>query len=304
MSIPQKNRLMDGAGLIEVTPNYLGDSVEALQARLSGLLDAGVHGLCFSAYLDGEGPEKKSQLSEAQIRARMEIIAPHCDWIRTFSCTDGNELAPKIAHEMGLKTMVGAWVGDEADKNEVELDAIIEVARAGHADMVAVGNEVLLRGDLDEDALIEMIQRVKQALPGVPVGYVDAYYLFAEHPRLVEACDVLFINCYPFWEKFSLEQSVGAMREMVERVRAVAGDKPIVISETGWPTAGTPVGEAVPSPANALIYALNAFEWTAEQDIPLLYFAAFDEVWKAGPEGDCGAYWGFWDKEGKRKNGA
>lgn len=292
---------MDGAATLSITPDYLDESLLELRARLWRTLESRVHGLCFSAYLAGEGPDDATQLSEAQIRARMEIIAPYCRWIRTFSCTDGNERSPRIAHELGLKTLVGAWIGTDRDKNEIELAAAIEVARRGEADILAIGNEVLLRQDVPEAELLEMIRRAKAACPDVSISYVDAYYLFEEHPQLIEACDVLCINCYPFWEKFSLTSSVGNMREMVDRVRRIAGGKRVIISETGWPTRGAPVGEAVPSPENAAIYALNAFEWTAKEGIEMFYFAAFDEAWKTGPEGDCGDSWGFWDQNGERK---
>ncbi|MGS0758250.1 glycosyl hydrolase family 17 protein, partial [Roseateles sp. GG27B] len=59
--------------------------LEAWHARLA----SGLHGLCFSPYLDGQGPG--SQLGEAQIRARLASISPHTRWVRSFSCTDGNE---------------------------------------------------------------------------------------------------------------------------------------------------------------------------------------------------------------------
>jgi hypothetical protein len=78
------------------------------------------------------------------------IIQPHARWIRSFSCTDGHEQTPRIAHELGLKTLVGAWLGTDAEINEREMQGVIEVARAGHADIVAVGNEVLLREDMSK----------------------------------------------------------------------------------------------------------------------------------------------------------
>ncbi|MEO1334546.1 MAG: glycosyl hydrolase family 17 protein, partial [Myxococcota bacterium] len=231
----------------------------------------------------------------------LSIIAPHTDWIRTFSCSEGNELAAPIAHELGLKTLVGAWIdGDEA-RNKREMDAVIELARAGHADLIAVGNEVLLRDELPEEAIIDAIQTVKSAVPGVPVAYVDAYYLFAQRPALVAACDFLPINCYPFWEHCPLTQSFGYVQEMVRRVQAVAGEKPVLIAETGWPSQGTPEGPAEPGLDNAARYALNLIPWAASVDVPLFWFAAFDEAWKVGAEGDCGAYWGFWDAEGGPK---
>ena len=43
-------------------------------------------------------------------------------------------------------------------KMTAEIESIIKVAKAGYADIVAVGNEVLLRGDLTEDEIIKYIQ--------------------------------------------------------------------------------------------------------------------------------------------------
>ncbi|MCO4821340.1 MAG: glycosyl hydrolase, partial [Flavobacteriaceae bacterium] len=87
-------------------------SIEELKNLYRKILDNGLHGLCFSPYMDGQEPGQI--LSEAQIRRRIEIIKPHTKWIRSFSCTEGNELIPIIAKEYGLKTFVGAWLGDDA----------------------------------------------------------------------------------------------------------------------------------------------------------------------------------------------
>jgi glucan 1,3-beta-glucosidase len=258
-----------------------------------------VHGLCFSPYLEGQQPG--SIVSEAQIRERLSLIKPHTGWVRTFSCTDGHEQTPRIAHELGMKTLVGAWLGTDADINEREIQGVIEVARAGHADIVAVGNEVLLREDLSEDALLACLQRVKDALPGVPVGYVDAYYLFEKHPRVTAACDVVLTNCYPFWEGCPREAALAYMQSMVARTRAAAPGKRIVISETGWPDQGSPFHGAVPSREGAMRYFVDTCRWAREDDIEVFYFAAFDEAWKVGAEGDVGAFWGLWDAHGRPK---
>ena len=270
-----------------------------LQAAFDATLRAGMHGLCFSPYLDGQGPG--STISEAQIRERMRIVAPHTRWVRSFSCTDGNQHIPRIAHEFGLKTLVGAWLGTDHAINEREIEAAIAVARAGHADIVAVGNEVLLREDLSEDELLACIARVKAALPGVQVGYVDAYYLFELHPRITAACDVVLTNCYPFWEGCPLEQAIAYMQSMHRRTVAVAGGKKVIISETGWPNIGTAFHGAVPSEAGAMRYFVDTAAWAQRDDVEVFYFAAFDEAWKVGAEGDVGAYWGLWDKLGQAK---
>jgi exo-beta-1,3-glucanase (GH17 family) len=274
-----------------------------LVERLQAALRERMHGLCFSAYVQGQSPDLLSQLGEAQIRQRMAIIQPATRWVRTFSCTDGNQHAPRIAHELGLKTLVGAWLGTDPEKNEAELEGLVAVARAGHADLVAVGNEVLYREDLSETELVDAITRVKREVGNIPVGYVDAYYLFAGRPRLVEACDVLMVNCYPFWEYCSLEHSLGYMQEMYARAVSVSQGKPVLISETGWPSAGEPLGGAVPGEEAALLYLLNTLKWTQEAGIDCFYFSSFDEAWKATHEGDRGVFWGLWDQDGKPKYG-
>jgi exo-beta-1,3-glucanase (GH17 family) len=276
-------------------------SKEELLALFHRTLDKGIHGISFSPYMEGQGPG--TTISEAQIRERLDIIQPYVRWIRSFSCTEGNENIPRIAHESGLKTLVGAWLEDDHQKNEEELATVIEVAKAGHADIVAIGNEVLLRGELSEDELIDYIQRFKQAVPEVEVGYVDAYFEFVDHPRLTAACDVILANCYPFWEGCSAEYSLVYMKDMYRRALQAARGKKVIISETGWPNIGTPTGDALPSEINAIRYFLNTCSWADEEGIEIFYFSSFDEAWKVEDEGDVGAYWGLWDKHGNIKYG-
>ena len=279
--------------------DFSGHSIDDLRALVRQILEGKIHGLSFSPYVEGQGPG--TQLPEAQIRQRLDIIKPYAHWVRSFSCTDGNELIPRIAAENGLKSMVGVWLDDDKEHNEIEFANAIEVAKAGHADILAVGNEVLLRGDLSEDELIDYINRAKQAVPGVEVGYVDAYFEFAVHPRVTEACDVILANCYPFWEKCPAEHALLYMKEMYRLAVQAANGKKVIISETGWPNLGTPEGGAVPSVENAIKYFINTYQWAEEEGIEIFYFSSFDKTWKVDAEGDVGAYWGLWDKDGKLK---
>jgi exo-beta-1,3-glucanase (GH17 family) len=279
----------------QLTSQELAD----LQGEFTATLQAGVHGLCFSPYVEGQAPG--SQVDEAQIRARLGIIRPYTRWVRSFSCTDGHEQTPRIAHEFGLKTLVGAWLGTDRAINEREIAGAIELAKAGHVDILAVGNEVLLREDLPEDELLACIERVKRAVPGVPVGYVDAYYLFELHPRITAACDVVLTNCYPFWEGCPREQAIAYMQSMYRRTVAVADGRKVIVTETGWPHTGSAFHGAVPSVEGAMRYFVDTYRWAREDGVEVFYFAAFDEAWKVGAEGDVGAYWGLWDRHGLPK---
>jgi len=274
-------------------------SKEELELLFKKVLYKGMHGLCFSPYEEGQQPG--DILTETQIRRRLEIIKPYTKWIRSFSCTDGNEMIPRIAHELGMKTMVGAWLGDDEEINKKEIENLIKVAKDGYVDLAAVGNEVLYRGDLEEDELLSFIHQVKNAIPEVPVGYIDAYYEFEQKPRVTEACDVIFANCYPYWEGCSMEYSLIYMKEMYARAVKAANGKKVIVSETGWTNKGQTFHGAVPSYENAMKYFINAQKWSVEENIDLFYFSSFDESWKTGAEGDVGAFWGIWDKDEKLK---
>lgn len=262
-------------------------------------LEKGMHGLCFSMYEDGQKPG--DIITEQQVNRRIQIIKPYTKWIRSFSCVEGNEHIPRIANQNGLKTLVGAWLGNDKKMNEAEIEGLIALAKEGCVDIAAVGNEVMYRGDLTEDELLDYINIVKDALPGIPVGYVDAYYEFSHRQRITEACDVILSNCYPYWEGCDINHSLAHMQAMFGQASHAANGKKVIITETGWPSKGGSLGGAFSSEENAMKYFINAQLWSKNDNIDMFYFSSFDESWKVGAEGDVGAYWGLWDKDEKLK---
>lgn len=276
-----------------------GETEEVLQDLFAEILNNGVHGFCFSLYEDGQKPG--DIISEEQVRRRMQILKPHMKWVRSFSCTEGNEFIPKVAKELGIKTLVGAWLGNDDEINQREIEGLIQLAKDGYVDIAAVGNEVMYRKDLTEEQLLEFIKKVKAEIPGIPVGYVDAYYEFSHRPAITELCDVILCNCYPFWEGCPFENSLDYMKQMYYQARAAANGKEVIITETGWPSKGENLKGAIPGEKAARNYFINTQLWSANEAIPVFYFSSFDESWKVGAEGTVGAYWGIWDKNEKLK---
>ena len=279
--------------------NFSKYSFEDLKKLWRGTLNKGMHGICFSMYEDGQEPG--DTITEDQVERRVNILKPYANWIRSFSCIEGNEHIPRIAHKHGMQTMVGAWLGDDKDDNEKEIEGLIQLAKEGCVDIAAVGNEVLYRNDLTLDELLTYIKRVKEAVPHIPVGYVDAYYEFSLHPELVDISDVILSNCYPYWEGCHIDGALGHMQQMFGQASAAAKGKKVIITETGWPSEGGNLKGAFSSPENAIKYFINTQVWATQANVEIFYFSSFDESWKTGDEGDVGAYWGLWDKDEKLK---
>jgi exo-beta-1,3-glucanase (GH17 family) len=264
------------------------------------ILEQGMHGICFSMYEDGQEPG--DHISMEQVERRIKILKPYVNWIRSFSCVEGNEFVPQVAKKHGLKTLVGAWLGDDIEDNNVEIEGLIQLANDGHVDIAAVGNEVLYRNDLPKEELLEHIRYVRASIPDhIPVSYVDAYYEFSTHPDLVDHCDVILSNCYPFWEGCPAEYALNHINQMYHQAKAAGNGKPVIITETGWPNRGGGLDAAIASDENAMRYFIQTQLWTRKHNIPSFYFSSFDESWKTGDEGDVGACWGLWDKHEKLK---
>ena len=262
-------------------------------------LENGMHGICFSMYEDGQKPG--DIITSEQVNRRIQILKPYTKWVRSFSCIEGNEFIPRIAHENGMKTLVGAWLGDDLEKNEKEIEALIQLANEGCVDIAAVGNEVMYRKDLTEEQLIAYINRVKVALPNIPVGYVDAYYEFSHRPNITDVCDVILTNCYPYWEGCPIEYSFHHMVSMFNSAKDAGKGKRVIITETGWPSEGGFLKGAIANNENAMRYFIECISWCNKYDVEVFYFSSFDESWKVGPEGEVGAYWGLRDKNEKLK---
>ncbi|MBK7097033.1 MAG: MFS transporter [Saprospiraceae bacterium] len=299
--IPGKLISLSGNALNTITGLNLSSKNETeIRLQLTALLNNGIHGLCFSPY--AEGQDTGDSLSETQIIRRLDIVTPHTKWIRSFSCTNGNELIPEIARQKELKTLVGAWISNDKERNEKEIQSLINLAKAGFVDIAAVGNEVLHREEITEQELLNYINRVRQALPAsIPVGYVDAYYQFLNRPALTDVCDIILANCYPFWEGANNLYAISYIDNMMELTQKATNGKKVIVTETGWHTTGQTVEAAEPSMLNAMKYFIAVQEWANSKNIELFYFSSFDESWKVKEEGAVGARWGIWDKDDKLK---
>lgn len=280
---------------VPAVPNISYSSNQDLYDAIQDKLRDTIHGLCFSPFLEGQS--NVDNISSEQIIRRMDIISTRAKWIRSFATTKGHEMIPYYAKERNNKTMAGAWISNDLERNDREINELIRLGKEGLVDIAAVGNEVLLRGELSIDQLIAYIKQVKAALPDVPVGYVDAYFKYLEHPELLEICDVILINCYPFWEGNDAAAAPTQLSKMYHVVKNKAPNKQVIIAETGWPTAGETIGNATPSLDTSGNYFVNCLSWAEAESIPIFYFSSFDESWKIRSEGRVGAYWGLWNSK-------
>jgi cellulose synthase/poly-beta-1,6-N-acetylglucosamine synthase-like glycosyltransferase/exo-beta-1,3-glucanase (GH17 family) len=83
-----------------------------------------------------------------KVRADLKKLSTLTRAVRLYSSTEGNELVPPIAAEFGMKVTVGAWIDKDANRNNREIEAAINLARHNSNVIgLVVGNETIYRGE-------------------------------------------------------------------------------------------------------------------------------------------------------------
>ena len=229
-----------------------------------------------------------------QIRADMAVLAPLTRAVRTYSSTSGVEQVAGIAAEFGIKTTVGAWLGKDLERNEREINAVLDLAKKqANINAVVVGNETILRQELTAEELAAYIRRVKRST-SLPVTTGEVWNIWLEHPELVSSVDFIAAHILPYWEGFETTNAVDHAVSIYNRLRAAYPGKRIIIAEFGWPSAGYNKKDAQPGKFEQA-EVIRSFVSTA-QSLGMDYnlVEAIDQPWKAF-EGSVGPYWGLLD---------
>ena len=246
------------------------------------------------------GSQPGGALSMETIRQQLEAVAGFADTVRFYSSGGEVQKAYGAAHDMGFSIVGTAWLtkeNTEANRqaNQAELDALINNCNNGYVQAACVGSETLLRGDLTAESLIEKIRYVRsQISEDIPVTTADSWDILLGSVAVRNACDLLMPNCYPYWGGESINDASESFARSMASLQAAARSKQIIVSETGWPTAGQTKGNAVPGADSAARYFSEVREWSLSTGTQVLWFDAVDEPWKGlTEEGEAGAHWGL-----------
>jgi exo-beta-1,3-glucanase (GH17 family)/cellulose synthase/poly-beta-1,6-N-acetylglucosamine synthase-like glycosyltransferase len=245
------------------------------------------------APFEGTGhPDVDNIPSAEKIRADLKKLATLTKAIRLYSSTGGVELVPPIAAEFGLKVTVGAWIDKNADRNEREIDAAINLAkRNSNVIGVVVGNETIYRGEQKVEDLIELIKRVKKSV-NVPVTTGEIWNIWRDFPQLGYSVDFIAAHVLPYWENFTDKQAVDQAVAMFQLLRDQFPGKRIVIAEFGWPSAGYNLRNAEPGPFEQASVLRNFVTRAEAIGMDYNIVEAIDQPWKFF-EGGVGPYWGI-----------
>ncbi len=261
-----------------------------------------ISSVSFAPFREGQSPLTEIYPSKEQVDEDLRMLADETFSIRTYASLGGLQDVPALARKHGLKMIQGAWLGHVtmAEENDAEVQQLIRMANA-YPDVITrviVGNEVLLRGELEPEQLLQYIRQVKQAVKQ-PVSYADVWSFYMKYPEIAQEVDFITVHILPYWEDepLNIEQTAAHIEKNYRKIREAYPDKPILIGESGWPSAGRQRGDAVPSVVNAAKFIRSLVQLANKNGFDYNIVEAFNQPWKSKLEGVVGANWGLYSAD-------
>ena len=247
----------------------------------------------------GQTPfDENAIIPRQQIEEDLRALSSITDCVRIYSIEMGLDHVPEVAHELGLKVLLGAWIGYDRVQNALELERAIALANAYRDTVraIIVGNEVLLRRERTATEMRALLDSARAKSP-VPVTYADVWEFWLKYSDLAAHVDFVTVHILPFWEDepLGIEHALAHVAEVHAKTGAIFAGKPILIGETGWPSAGLQRGESLPSKVNQARYIREFVRRAHDSGWDYNLIEAIDQPWKRSLEGTVGGYWGMLD---------
>ncbi|MEY2631695.1 MAG: hypothetical protein RIR00_349, partial [Pseudomonadota bacterium] len=259
-----------------------------------------IRGYAYSPYQREQSPLEKKFPSAAEIAADLDLLALSSGRIRLYGSLENAWVIP-LANKYPLRVTAGAWLSGDAEANQREVQTVIETARNHrHVERVIVGNESLLRADLNVDTIIPYLRTAREALKK-PVSTAEPWHVWLRYPQLVDNVDFITVHLLPYHEGVPVEQAVSYALMRYDELVKLYPRKKIVIGEVGWPSKGPILGGAVPSVENEARFIREFLAQMRLRHLDYYIMEAIDQPWKIEVEGWAGAYWGMYDAERQLK---
>jgi glucan endo-1,3-beta-D-glucosidase len=252
----------------------------------SSLASAAFKGFNYGASFTN-GAVKRQSDYEAEFNAAKSLRgAPGFTSARLFTTIQGGTAnTPISAIQAALNTdttlLLGLWcsAGDAVFNNELTaltnaisqygqpfVDKIAAIS-VGSEDLYRVSPTGIQNGEnpgAQPDVIARYIGQVRSALSstiarGVRIGHVDTWTAWVDgaNRAVIDTCDFIGMDAYPYFQ-FTMANSIdnanATFWDAYRATDAATGEKPVWITETGWPVGGETLGQGVPGIRNAERY--------------------------------------------------
>jgi exo-beta-1,3-glucanase (GH17 family) len=257
--------------------------------------------ISYAPFRDDQTPLNSTlEVSAEQIREDLLQISRISRCIRIYSVDNGLNKVPELASQIGLKVLLGIWIGNNRLKNAQLVDTAVALSQKYPDTITAiiVGNEVLLHGDMTPSDLRELLLSVKARVT-VPVTYAEVWEYWLRYREIQDAVDFVTIHVLPYWDDIPsrAKDAAAQVAAVHKQVSLAFPGKEVVIGETGWPSMGRMREGALPSRINQARVISEILDVAKRDNFRVNLIEAFDASWKRYWEGTVGGNWGLFSAD-------
>ena len=265
----------------------------------SGKLDC----VSYAPFRAGQSPWNSNEIIGAeQIASDLATLSAISGCIRIYSVENGLDKVPELAAKVGLKVILGVWIGRDPKKNAALVDTAVALAKdhPGVIISMIVGSEVLLRGEMTSSELRALIRSAKSRF-GVPVSYADVSEFWLRYRDVADDVDFVTVHVLPYWEDSPVRAENAALHvdHIRKEIAAAFPGKEVLVGEAGWPSGGRMRDGALPSRINQARFFSELLDLSRREGFRVNLFEAYDEPWKRQWEGAVGGHWGLLDGQSR-----
>ena len=161
-----------------------------------------------------------------KIRADLRRLSTISRAIRLYTSTEGSELVPPIAAELGMKVMLGIWITKDVDRNDKEINAAIDLVRHNNnITGIVVGNETIFT---DQQVPLENL-----VAPSARIAFAEeAQRIVAEEAQRIKDADAKPVEERAEASKWANdENNAQRLIRLMQRVRKAANNVPVTTGD-------------------------------------------------------------------------
>jgi exo-beta-1,3-glucanase (GH17 family) len=236
-----------------------------------------------------------------QVAEDMRIIGSMTRRVRTYSaqpCLAGTIQILESARTQGMTVQLGLWLSNNNASDNQEMGSLRALIR-DYSDViyeVSVSNEFLFVGGGSPETLLARVKEAKSIVAAEgkksPVGFAEVWGTLMMVDKnqpvihnissIVKEADFLGFQVHPWWagvDVMSTNQGVGSINS-AKLISNKWGGKRVIVSETGFPSAGQVNGGALPSHDGQNKYISEVEIAGRSSGTAVFIFEPFDGEWK------------------------
>ncbi|SGZ50951.1 CIC11C00000002593 [Sungouiella intermedia] len=235
--------------------------------------------------------------SEVALDIKMLLAYP---MIRLYS-VDCSGIQNVVAAMSSLqKLFLGVWSIDNlpTDLSNMQTQVLSGSRGWSAVHTVAIGNELVNAGTKTVAQIKTAVSTARSWFKSNALGYsgyivsVDTLAAVMADASMCDISDYLAVNCHPYFSGIEALTSGTWLKAQVQSLQSHCGNgKQIMITESGWPTYGNTVGDAVPSQENQLLAIKGLATVMGDQ---VIMFTTYNDYWKAPGSWNVEQHWGIY----------